>query len=90
MVGQVQGKYGAKDKRIKRYLTVVEKEKSQFEHFDIQQVPRAKNEEADRLAKLASSDAEYIPPRVTMAHLPRPNIEVRRDLKVDTIGLEAM
>lgn len=74
---------------MKRYLTAVEKEKSQFEHFDIQQVPRVKNEEADRLAKLASFDAEYIPPGVTMKHLSRPSIEARRDLKVDTIGPKA-
>lgn len=36
VVGQVQGDYGAKDDRMKQYLTIVEEEKSQFIHFIIQ------------------------------------------------------
>jgi len=39
VVGQVQGEYGAKDDRMKQYLTIMEKEKSLFGHFTIQQVP---------------------------------------------------
>lgn len=36
VVGQVQWKYGAKDDRMRRYLTAVKKEKSHFKHFNIQ------------------------------------------------------
>lgn len=38
MVGQVRGEYGVKDGRMKQYLAMVEKEKSQFRHFNIQWV----------------------------------------------------
>lgn len=87
VVGKVQGMYGMKDDRMRRYLTAVKMEKSYFRHFNIQ-VPRMKNEEDDRLARLASSDAEKMPPGVTLEHLPRPSIEVEEDIKVNVISPE--
>lgn len=39
VVGKVQGEYGAKDDRMRRYLAIVKKEKSQFRRFFIQRVP---------------------------------------------------
>lgn len=74
---------------MRRYLTTVEREKSHFRHFDIQQVPRVENEEADRLPRLVSSDAKNMPPGVTIEHLSRPSIEAREDQKVNTLGPEA-
>lgn len=88
VVGQVQEKYGEKNDRMRRYLTIMEREKSQFKHFVIQQVPRTKNEEVNRLVKLKSSVAESMAPGVIVEHLPQSSIEAKEDKEVNVIGLE--
>ncbi|XP_073022575.1 uncharacterized protein [Primulina eburnea] len=51
----VKGTYEAKEEKMTEYVTRVNELLALVESYDIKQVPRAKNEVADRLAKLASS-----------------------------------
>jgi ribonuclease HI len=54
VVGQVEKQYSAKDPALMQYLTAVRSLERQFKGFTLQHVGRAKNEEADALAKAAS------------------------------------
>jgi ribonuclease HI len=55
IVGQVKGEYGAKEDRMKKYLTVVKDLLTHFQKVELLQIPREDNVAADRLARLASS-----------------------------------
>lgn len=65
---------------------MVEKEKSHFKHFNIQQVPRTENKEADKLVRLTSSNADNVPPGVMVEHLPQLSIETREDKEVNVVS----
>jgi hypothetical protein len=54
VVGQVEKEYSAKDPALMQYLTAVRNLEKQFKGFTLQHVDRAKNEEADALAKAAA------------------------------------
>jgi ribonuclease HI len=54
VVGQVEKDYAAKDPALMQYLTAVRSLERQFKGFTLQHVDRAKNEEADALAKAAA------------------------------------
>ena len=55
IVGQVKGKYEAKEDRMKKYLTVIQTLLSHFKKVEFFQISREENVDADRLARLASS-----------------------------------
>jgi hypothetical protein len=54
VVGQVKKDYAAKDPALMQYLAAVRSLERQFKGFTLQHVDRAKNEEADALAKAAA------------------------------------
>jgi ribonuclease HI len=54
VVGQVEKDYAAKDLALMQYLTVVRSLERQFKGFTLKHVDRAKNKEADALAKAAA------------------------------------
>jgi ribonuclease HI len=54
VAGQVEKEYSAKDPALVQYLTSVRSLDKQFKGFTLQHVDRAKNEEADALAKAAA------------------------------------
>jgi ribonuclease HI len=54
VVGQVEKDYAAKDPALMQYLAAIRSLKRQFKGFTLQHVDRAKNEEADALAKAAA------------------------------------
>ena len=54
VMGQVNGKYEAKEERMKRYLNKVRRLIKKFNEAHFVQVPREENMEADTLAKEAS------------------------------------
>ena len=56
IIGQVKGDYEAKEERMQKYLKIVKWLSQHFGSLDFVQIPRAKNLEADFLARLASSD----------------------------------
>jgi ribonuclease HI len=60
VAGQVEKEYSAKDPALMQYLTAVRSLEKQFKGFTLQHVARAKNEEADALAK-AAAKGEALP-----------------------------
>jgi hypothetical protein len=54
VAGQIEKDYSAKDHALLQYLTVVRSLEKQFKGFTLQHVDRARNEEADALAKAAA------------------------------------
>jgi ribonuclease HI len=54
VAGQVEKDYAAKDPTLMQYLAAIRSLKRQFKGFTLQHVDRAKNEEADALAKAAA------------------------------------
>ena len=57
VIGQVKGKFEAKDERMQGYLSQVKCLQSEFESFDLLHIPRSGNAHADSLAMLATSSA---------------------------------
>ncbi|XP_024018712.1 uncharacterized protein LOC112090807 [Morus notabilis] len=55
VVGQVNEEYQARGKKMGTYLRKVKEELIKFKSYEILQIPRAENTNADALAKLASS-----------------------------------
>jgi ribonuclease HI len=60
VVGQVEKDYAAKDPTLMQYLVAVHSLERQFKGFTLHHVDRAKNEEADALAK-AAARGEVLP-----------------------------
>jgi ribonuclease HI len=54
VVGQVEKEYSTKDPALMQYLTAIRSLERQFKGFSLQHVERARNEEADALAKAAA------------------------------------
>ncbi|GKV39926.1 hypothetical protein SLEP1_g47620 [Rubroshorea leprosula] len=65
VVGQVNGSCEVRDPQLGRYNSVVSRLKSRFASFQIDKIPRADNQRADELSKLASSQ-ETNPHRSTI------------------------
>ena len=57
VVGQVQGELEARDLKMQEYLNQVRHLQSEFESFNLLQIPRSENTHADSLATLATSSA---------------------------------
>ena len=55
VVGQVKGKFQAKDERMQEYLSQVKCLQSKFNSFDLLHIPRNGNAHANSLAMLATS-----------------------------------
>ncbi|XP_075654923.1 uncharacterized protein LOC142625103 [Castanea sativa] len=69
VVGQVNGEFEAKDKRMKSYLKRVQGVLGLFESFKVQQVPRGHNAHANSLAMLATSLGSKLPRMVMVEDL---------------------
>ena len=61
VVGQVQGELEVRDPRMQEYLSQVRHLQSEFESFNLSQIPRSRNTHADSLATLATSSAQSLP-----------------------------
>ena len=55
-MGQITNEYEAKENRMKMYLKLTSQLVSNFDDVRITQVPREENFEADKVARLASSN----------------------------------
>ena len=58
VVGQVKGKFEAKDERMQGYLSQVKCLRSKFDSFDLLHIPRNNNAHVDSLAMLATPLAQ--------------------------------
>ncbi|XP_024030694.1 uncharacterized protein LOC112094325 [Morus notabilis] len=80
IVNQVKGQYQTRDEKMAAYLKKVKEALGRLATYDIQQVPRAENSNADALAKLATSrDAELLK-LVPMEVLKAPTTERRPEV----------
>ncbi|XP_021860120.2 uncharacterized protein [Spinacia oleracea] len=52
---QVNGEYEAKDATMIKYLEIVNQEMQPLKNFEVRRIPRAENNKANALSKLASS-----------------------------------
>ncbi|GKV25972.1 hypothetical protein SLEP1_g35342 [Rubroshorea leprosula] len=68
VVGQVNGNCDIRDPQLSRYASVVNRLKSRFASFQIDKIPRADNQRADELSKLASSQETH-PHRSTIVEV---------------------
>ncbi|XP_024027041.1 uncharacterized protein LOC112093216 [Morus notabilis] len=75
VVGQVKEEYQARGERMGAYLRKVKEELAKFKSYEIQQVPRAENTNADALAKLASLKDLDLVRVVPIEELERPTID---------------
>jgi ribonuclease HI len=84
---QVKKDYAAKDPALMQYLTAVRSLERQFKGFTLQHVDRAKNEEADALAK-ASARGEALPSDVFYHVIGTPAVHSLEGLQItnDTEG----
>ncbi|KAH7852319.1 hypothetical protein Vadar_023323 [Vaccinium darrowii] len=74
VVGQVNREYEAKEENMENYLELVKELIRGFQAFNISQVPREENTEADQLARLATAKENLIPGGVMMQYLDAPSI----------------
>jgi ribonuclease HI len=87
IAGQVEKEYSTKDPALMQYLTAVRSLERQFKGFTLQHVDRAKNEEADALAKEAAR-GETLPSDVFYHVIGTPAVRNPEGLQVtnDTEG----
>jgi ribonuclease HI len=87
VVGQVEKEYSAKDPTLMQYLMAVRSLERQFKGFTLQHVDRARNEEADALAK-AAARGETLPSDVFYHIISTPVVRNPEGLQVtnDTEG----
>ena len=71
VVNQIKGQYEAKEEHIKKYLEWVRRTLSNFKSYEVTQVPRSKNKEADALSKLASVVFAHLTKEVLVETLPK-------------------
>ncbi|XP_022875674.1 uncharacterized protein LOC111394131 [Olea europaea var. sylvestris] len=75
IIGQVTGKFEAKDGKMVAYLMEVKNLQKGFTKFKITKVPRKDNERADALAKLASANPRRLPRTASVQILQQPSIQ---------------
>ena len=78
MVQQSSGEWDAHDSNMESYRFLVQKLSGFFAGCEFLHVPRAENEAADTLAKIASS-RQSIPSGVSLEHLRKPSIKPSPD-----------
>jgi ribonuclease HI len=87
VAGQVEKEYSAKDPTLMQYLTAVCSLERKFKGFTLQHVDRARNEEADALAK-AAARSEALPSDVFYHVIGTPAVRSSEGLQItnDTEG----
>jgi len=80
IVNQVKGQYQTRDEKMAAYLKKVKEALGKFTAFEIQQVPRAENSNADALARLATSRDADLLNLVPLEVLKVPSIEKRPEV----------
>ena len=79
VVNQVQGRFEARDSRMKEYLRVVKQIIGKFCTTNVTQIVRGRNRHADSLATLASAKTEDIPQQIKVELIAEPSISATAD-----------
>ncbi|XP_024024069.1 uncharacterized protein LOC112092339 [Morus notabilis] len=80
IVNQVKGQYQTRDEKMAAYLKKVKEALGKFTTYDIQQVPRAENSNADALTRLATSRDADLLNLVPLEVLKTPSTEKRPEV----------
>lgn len=83
VVGQVYGEYNVKAPTMERYLQKVKEITPSFSSFEIVQIPKAKNSQADLLSKLVTMEYPEIHKEAFMEYLEKPSIEDEHMIQVE-------
>jgi ribonuclease HI len=83
VAGQIEKDYLAKDPALLQYLTTIRSLEKQFKGFTLQHVDRARNEEADALAKVAAR-GEALPSDVFYHVIGTPAVRSPEGLQITT------
>ncbi|KAL0292314.1 UNVERIFIED_CONTAM: hypothetical protein Sradi_6993800 [Sesamum radiatum] len=70
IVKQVEGTYEAKEESMIQYLQRIKELKTDFDHFQVIQIPREENIKADCLSKLASALEDCRTRHITITYHP--------------------
>ncbi|XP_022152233.1 uncharacterized protein LOC111020002 [Momordica charantia] len=84
VVNQIKGEYQTKYFRMEKYLSKVRSHLTQFETYEVSQVPRSENSNADALAKLASAYETDLARSVPVEILDNPSILDPEVMEIDT------
>ena len=85
VVGQVNGKFKARDQRMQRYLVKVRHAQSYFKNFSLRQILRGQNSCVDSLAMLASSSGSSLPRVIIIEDLEAPSHNDQAPSRVHSI-----
>ncbi|KAK9050558.1 hypothetical protein SSX86_029875 [Deinandra increscens subsp. villosa] len=87
LANHFNGSYAAKGEKLVKYLEVVKRMSQDFQNFNIQQVPREENAEADALANLGSAFKTLEDTHIPIIHILTPAIDQGMDSQdFDTLG----
>ncbi|CAH9091300.1 unnamed protein product [Cuscuta europaea] len=75
LVGQINGSCETKEIRMKEYKAAALELLGNFQMYEILQIPRAQNQEADILSKVGSDTPEYISKIARVEELSTPSIQ---------------
>ena len=67
---------------MQKYLKIIKELLQYFDSVEFQQIPHAKNTEANFLARLASSDKRSISPKLCMETKGQPSTEGEQEMKI--------
>ena len=82
IVGQVNGEFEARDKRMHEYLDQAKCLQSQFDSFSLLHIPRSGNTHADSLATLATSLDQSLPRVILVEDLYKPSVTKKEVIHV--------
>ncbi|XP_048492941.1 uncharacterized protein LOC125493531 [Beta vulgaris subsp. vulgaris] len=83
IVGQVSGEYEAKEDNMRMYLAKAQEFIKKLSHFHISHIPRSENQQADALARMASSAEGSAPRTIMWEVLHQPSINAKEQLILD-------
>jgi len=82
IIRQVKGDYEAKEERMQKFQKIVQRLSRHFDNLDFMQISRAKNTEANFLARLALSDNYNATFEICLEIRGQPSIEGEQVLKI--------
>ncbi|KAK9049713.1 hypothetical protein SSX86_031318 [Deinandra increscens subsp. villosa] len=85
VTNQVNGEFEIRGEALQRYANKVRELTSQFEGFEITQIPRSQNKKADALSKLASLAFAHLTKQVPVEIIHSRTDELKEVLETDTV-----
>ncbi|XP_073109503.1 uncharacterized protein [Elaeis guineensis] len=87
VVKQFQREYAARDLVLSRYLQKLKSLQSYFDYFEISNIPRSKNAQANSLSHLTTSDCGELE-KIFIEYLESPSIDSKEEVHQIQVGHE--